>query len=181
MFFKSRAKTVKLDFSAISEAIIDSLGFSFAIESLGKESREGFVVAVSGDAVDKGELTLKELELHRLVGGKFEIDSYPFKKVAKKEGGYAYQAQFKGFYIPPVTPVKSMPTVKFETPNEEEMMDKIAKEVQFKFIASYSGKTDSEALVAVFPYENLIEGGCSEWVTVTAGKNYYLNMLINQG
>ena len=181
MFFSAKKKTVKLGFSAISEAIIDSLGFSFAIESLGKESKAGFIVAVSGEAVDNGELVLDELGIHRLSGGKFQIDSYKFKKVSKKGGGYAYQAEFKNFYIPPAPEKVKMPTLRSEIPDEQAMMDKIAKEVQFRFKASYSGAKETEALVAVFPYENIIDGGVSKWVTVTGDKNYYLDKLPKKG
>ena len=171
--FPSVKNRVKLGFSSIGEAVIDKNGFAFSIESLGKESKAGFLVSVSGDAVDSGALKLKTLEVHRLNGGKFKIDKYGFKRVEKKDGGFAYQVSFKNFYIPPQFKQKKSLNMSFKPVDEEALMDKIAEEVQFKFVGEYSEARDSQALIGVFPYENILDGAASKWVAVTSDKDYY--------
>lgn len=177
--FSSKKAQVKLGFSTIGDIIIDGFGFSFGIESLGKASKEGFLVSVSGDAVDKGLLTLDKLELHILNGGTFKIRSYNFSKVSKKDGGYAYQVAFKGFGIAEKYSFKNsglsslMPDKKMSEMENEMMMDRIAKEIMFKFTGKYSSKTPSEALIAVIPYENVIGGIASRWVKVTSDRDHY--------
>lgn len=175
--FPTKKSQVKLGFSTMGEVLIDGLGFSFGIESLGKPSDMGFLVTVSGDAVDKGLLKLDKLEVHTLKDGKFQIRSYGFKKVSKKDGGHAYQVAFKGVRIADGRNLKSgkgislMNIAKRAELENELMMDRIANEVMFKFTPVFTEKTDSEALIAVFPYENIVNGAASQWVNVTSDRD----------
>lgn len=161
----------------MGDIIIDGCGFSFGIESLGKASSKGFLVTVSGDAVDSGDLTLDMLEMHVLKGGKFHVTKYGFTKVAKKDGGFAYQVSFKGVNIHerlPKSGLLSSFSPKASRQNSEEAeMDRIAKEVMFRFTGKYTKKENSEALIGVFPYENILVGGATQWVDVTSDKNHY--------
>ncbi len=158
-----------MKFSTISKEAFDGVNFIFSVETDGKSSDKGFFISISGDAVDNGELKLDKIELHRLKGVKFEVVKYGLKKIEKKDGGFAYQLSLKNFHIPQKESY-SQTLLKFNGNKEKADISKFENEIQFKMNISFSGKNDSEMLVGVFPYENILNGCCTQWVDVRAEK-----------
>ena len=173
--FGKKNKEVRLGFSSGGKVLAQGCPYLFSIESLGKQSEKGFFISISGDAVDSGELKLDSIELHRLKGLKFEVTKYGFKKIAKKDGGFAYQLALKNFHIPERYS-ESSSLIKLKGRKCDADMEMISNEIQFKFTAKFSGEKDSELLIGVFPYENIISGAASKWVTVTADSDYFAKL-----
>lgn len=171
-FFKKKNSEVKLGFSSVGKVMADSNSYLFSIESIGKASEKGFLISFSGEAVDSGSLKLDKIELHRLKGVKFEITKYGLKKVEKKEGGFAYQLSLKNFYIPE-RESESASLLKFGGNKDKASLSRIENEIQFKLSVSYDGTDESEVLIGVFPYENILSGAASKWVTVSPDKDYF--------
>lgn len=175
--FKKREGEVSLGFSSIGKAMADSCPFIFSVESTGKRSDRGFMLAVSGEAVDNGSLKLDMVELHRLKGNKFEISKYGFKRTEKKDGGFAYQLSLKNFFIPEGNFRRGFK--KADKGRNE--MDRISKEIQFKFVPKYSGGKSCDVLIGIFPYENIISGGASQWIKLSPDKDCLKKIYTHDG
>lgn len=167
--FQKIPKDVRLKFSTISKEAFNGVNYLFSVGTDGKASDKGFFISISGDAIDSGELKLERIELHRLKGVKFEVVKYGLKKIEKKDGGFAYQLSLKNFYIPQKESF-SQTLLKFNGDREKANLSRIENEIQFKLSISYTSDKDSEMLVGVFPYENIISGACTQWVDVRASK-----------
>lgn len=169
MFFKKKTSEVKLKMLCTTEEVCDGRSFIFSVTTDGKASDKGFLIAISGDAVDNGELKLSQIELHRLKGIKFEVVKYGLKKSEKKNGGYSYNLSLKNFYIPEKERMSSS-LLRFNGNKSKAQLSRIEDEFQFKLKINYTSQADSEFLVGVFPYENLLAGGCSKWVKLKGQK-----------
>ena len=169
--FGKKKSEVKLGFSSGGEVMVDSVSYLFSIESKGKASDKGFMISISGDAVNDGTAKFESIELHRLKGVKFEIKKYSLKKVEKKEGGICYQLTLGNFDIPENESDGIWDILRKDDRNSE--MDKIKKEIQFKLSVSYTGNSESEVLIGVFPLENIISGGATKWVKISPDKDYF--------
>lgn len=176
--FKRKTPAVKLSFSSSGDVLADSNPFLFTVSSIGKASDKGFLISISGDAVNDGSLRLDKIELHRLKGVKFEVAKYGLKRTAKKDGGYAYQLSLKNFHLPEgESSFQGILNLKGTSRRSE--LSKIENEIQFKLTPSYSGDKTSEILIGVFPYENILDGAASKWVKVTPDKDYFKKIYEN--
>ncbi|NLZ46066.1 MAG: hypothetical protein GX896_05180, partial [Clostridiales bacterium] len=162
--FKPKKKEVRLGFSNIGKAIINETPFSFGIESLGADSKGGFLLTISGDAVDNKNLVINTIEVHKLVNGKFDIKKYSPKLIEKKEGGFAYQLSLKNYKLTSDLNKKTS-WFKRQVLNDSDFLKKFENEIQFKFVPKYKSGSNQEVLIAVFPFENYINGVASKWVT----------------
>ncbi|MBE6836391.1 MAG: hypothetical protein E7509_00100 [Ruminococcus sp.] len=151
--------------------MVDSCSYLFSIESTGSASSKGFFISISGDAVDDGTAKFDSIELHRLKGIKFEVTKYGLKKLEKKEGGFTYQLSLRNFDIPEKGNCGFLGLFKKDDSLSD--MNRIEKEIQFKLNVSYSGDKESDVLIGVFPYENVISGAASKWVTISPDKDYF--------
>ena len=149
----------------------DGTSYLFSIESVGKASDKGFFISISGDAVDQGSARFDNIELHRLKGVKFEVTKYSLKKIEKKEGGFAYQLSLRNFDIPENENDGIWEI--FKKKDDSSPMKKIQKEIQFKLGVKYTGDKESDVLIGVFPYENILSGAASKWVKITPDKDYF--------
>lgn len=170
--FKSRKKEVKLGFSSFGNAIIDGVPFIFGVESLGADSKSGFLISISGEAVDSGNLILSSIEIHRLINGKFDIKKYSLKKTIKNDGGFAYHLSLKNYPIHSGANKKTSLIQKLK-PSDSDLLKKIENEIQFRFIPKYQSDKNQEVLIGVFPYENIINGVASRWTNASNDKDYF--------
>lgn len=170
MAFNFGKNQVKLRFATCGEIFIDGLPFSFGVESDGKESNKGLCVTISGEAVDKGEVTFSNLEYHEKHGGSISIIKYDFPKIVKKDGKKIYQAKFTKIPI-----LQTASYSFFHKPTEEEILSQITSEINFKVTPHYKGKECPELLLNIYPFENVITGAASNWINCTSDQNYFLN------
>ena len=97
--FWKKEMPVKLDFAACGKILIDSLRFSFSITSDGKASNKGLCVSFSGEAIDSGEVQLKDLEIMEQRKGKLVPRKVSMPLVTKKDGKKIYQAKLRDLKI----------------------------------------------------------------------------------
>lgn len=177
--FSRKINEVKLGFSSCSDVMADGNSFLFSLESLGLSSSKGFLLSISGDAVDDGSIKFDKIELHRLKGVKFEVTKYGLKKIEKKEGGYAYQLSLRNFDIPQGE-TESFSIFKAKGDKTKAGLCRIENEIQFKLNVTYTGNKKSEVLLGVFPYENIINGAVTRWIDVSPDKDYFRKIYENQ-
>lgn len=166
------ASQVSLEFCTCGEIMIDGLPFSFGVESAGKASNQGLCVSVSGEAVDKGEVTFTDLQFHEIHGGNITIVKHSFPLVTKKDGKKIYQAKFT--QIPIVECTKGS---FFKKTTEQDIINRMNAQISFRVTPHYSGKDMPEVMLSVYPYENPLTGSATEWKKVTADKDYFLHRI----
>ena len=173
LFDKLKSKNVKLNFATCGEIMIDSLPFSFGVESAGKASDKGLCVSISGDAVDRGLVSFSDLEYHEMHGGNVTIVKVEFRRVTKKDGKKIYQAKFDRI------PITEFSTGMFggNKVTEETVINRLNAEISFKVTPHYNGTDEPEVMLTVYPYENPLNGSCVQWIKVTSDKDYFLHKI----
>jgi hypothetical protein len=166
--FKARELPVKLAFAACGKVLIDSLRFSFSVTSDGKASQKGLCVSFSGEAIDSGAVTLTDFEWIENRRGKTVVHKVDMPLTAKKDGKRIYQAKFPHIHIPDA----SQRVGKNQT-MEEALSSIISKDIRFKVTPHYSGDGEPEVMLNVYPYENALTGSCTQWLKVTADKDWF--------
>lgn len=173
-FAAAKKKQVKLQFATCGEVMMDGLAFAFGVESIGIASDKGLCVSISGDAVDSGEVTFSGLEYHEQHGGKITIVKHGFPLVTKKDGKKIYQAKFTKI------PIAEYSTgAFFKKVTEQDVIDRINAQISFRVVPHYSGSETPEVMLSVYPYENPLTGSATQWLNVTADRDYFLHKLEN--
>lgn len=166
--FKARELPVKLAFAACGKVLIDSLRFSFSVTSDGKASQKGLCVSFSGEAIDSGEVTLTDLEWIENRRGKNVVHKVDMPLTTKKDGKRIYQAKFPHIHISDASQ-----RVGENQTMEEALSSIISKDIRFKVTPHYSGDGEPEVMLNVYPYENALTGSCTQWLKVTADKDWF--------
>ena len=172
-FGKLISKKIRLQFSTCGEIFIDSLPFSFGVESIGASSDKGISVSISGEAVDKGIVKFSDLEYNEMHGGDVTVVKMNFPLVTKKDGKKIYHADFRKI------PITEYSTGMFGGKvTEESVISRLNAEIGFKVTPHFSATDDAqeqEVLLTVYPNENPLEGACSQWINVTSDKDYFIH------
>ena len=166
--FKPKELPVKLEFAACGKVLIDSLRFSFSVTSDGKASIKGLCVSFSGEAIDSGEVTLTDLEWIENRRGKNVVHKVDMPLTTKKDGKRIYQAKFPHIHISDASQ-----RVGENQTMEEALSSIISKDIRFKVTPHYSGDGEPEVMLNVYPYENALTGSCTQWLKVTADKDWF--------
>lgn len=166
--FKKKELPVKLEFAACGKVLIDGMRFSFTVTSDGKASDKGFCVSFSGEAIDSGEVTLRDLEIFENRGGKSVPRKVSMPLIKKKDGKRIYQAKLKGLKIPDASQRRGS-----GQSIEDALSSIISKDIRFKVTPHYSGEEEAEVMLNVYPYENALTGSCTQWLKVTADKDWF--------
>ena len=166
--FKAKQLPVKLAFAACGKILIDSLRFTFSVQSDGKASSKGLCVSFSGDAIDSGDVRLTDLEYIEERGGKFISRKVGLPLVTKKDGKRIYQAKFEHINIPDASQRVSAGQSK-----EDALSSIISKDIRFKVTPHYSGDDEPEIMLNIYPYENPLMGSCTQWLKVTSDQDWF--------
>ena len=166
--FKARELPVKLAFAACGKVLIDLLRFSFSVTSDGKASQKGLCVSFSGEAIDSGAVTLTDFEWIENRRGKTVVHKVDMPLTAKKDGKRIYQAKFPHIHIPDASQ-----RIGENQTMEEALSSIISKDIRFKVTPHYSGDGEPEVMLNVYPYENALTGSCTQWLKVTADKDWF--------
>ncbi|WP_051540126.1 hypothetical protein [Ruminococcus sp. FC2018] len=166
--FRKKELPVKLDFSACGKIMIDGMRFSFSVSSDGKSSEKGLCVSFSGEAIDSGEVKLKDLEIMQQHKGKLVPRKLSMPLVTKKDGKKIYQAKLHDLKIADATQrVAKGQTI------EDALSSIISKDISFKVTPVYSGDDEPEIMLNVYPYENALTGSCTKWLKCTSDKDWF--------
>ena len=165
--FWKKEMPVKLDFAACGKILIDSLRFSFSITSDGKASNKGLCVSFSGEAIDSGEVQLKDLEIMEQRKGKLVPRKVSMPLVTKKDGKKIYQAKLRDLKISDA----AQRVAKGQT-IEDALSSIISKDISFKVTPIYSGDEEPEIMLNIYPYENALTGSCTKWLKCTSDRNW---------
>ena len=161
---------VKLSFTNCGEIMINGLDFSFGLESAGASSKKGLCVTISGEAVDKGDVTFTDLRLIRISDGKPRTVRREFPRITKKDGKRIYQARFESLRIGEAT-VGNV----YRGSTDAEVRESIDDQFTFRVTPPYSGEDPPEVMLSVYPYENPLGGSATQWLNVTADEDYFLH------
>ena len=171
-FFGLKKKQVAIQFSTLGEIMIDSLPFSFGVESIGKASTQGLCVTIAGDGVESGEVTFDNLEFHETHGGNVTVVKMDFPLETKNDGKKIYRARFTKI---PITEYANSKGILPAKVTEESVIQRLNAEISFKVTPHFHGNEEAEVLLTVFPIENPLGGLCNEWLNVTQDKDYFLH------
>ena len=62
---------------------------------------------------------------------------------------------------------------------EQDVIDRINAQISFRVVPHYSGNETPEVMLSVYPYENPLTGSATQWLNVTADRDYFLHKLEN--
>ncbi len=172
---KAGLKHVRLEFATCGEIMIDGLIFSFGVESAGLASDKGLCVSISGESVDKGDITFTDLQYHEQHGGNITVVQHDFPLVTKRDGKKIYQARFTKI---PITEYSG--GAFFRKITEQDVIDRMNAQISFRVTPHYSGSGLPEIMLSVYPYENPLNGSATQWLKVTSDKDYFLHKLENK-
>lgn len=167
-------KQVKLEMTNIGEVMIDSLMFTFGVESVGKASDKGFCVSISGDAVSDGRVTFSDFQIIRQIKGKTVTKYEELSEFVKNDGKMIYQARFENINI-----VEASDEEELKKLSEEQLIQKVNSQITFKLVPHFSGDDMPEIMISIYPFQNILTGAATEWVYVTSDKDYFANRLKN--
>ncbi len=167
---------VKLKFTTCGEVLIDGLPFSFGVESVGLYSEKGIAVSLSGDVIERGELTFGDsVEMHMLNGTKIRTIKRKLEAVKKKDGKKIYRAKFPEAVIAQY--VKR--GIFDKKPDEEQFMQRLSGEISFKVYPCYKGEGEEEVMITVYPIENPLNGLAVNWKNCTSDRDWFAHNLRN--
>ena len=170
--FNVKKKQIKIQFSTLGEIMIDSLPFSFGVESIGKASDKGLCVTIAGEGVESGEVTFSNLEFHEMHGGNVTIVKMDFPLETKNDGKKIYRARFTKI---PLTEYANSKGILPAKVTEQSVIDRLNAEISFKVTPHFKGDKEQEILLTVYPIENPLGGLCNQWLDVTSDQDYFLH------
>lgn len=167
---KKQDKTrVALKKTGCGKALIDGLPFSISVESDGAASDKGLVLAISGEAVENGDLKIDMIDIvYPARGGNKTIKRKP-EYYKKKDGKHIYRCICGEVKIP-----ASLDNGLFnKAMSEQELISSIDSQIVFRFLPHYSLQSESEIMINIYPHANPLDGSVTEWINVTSDKDYF--------
>lgn len=158
-----------LRFVSLGAAMINGLPFKFDIDNIGEKSDKGLCVAISGDAIENGSFTAKEITLSGFIGGRQTTIKKKLSLVEKKDGKHIYQAKF-----PDVMLESGLDLDKDE---EKSFEQKLKRQLHFTFIPCYTDIEDGEVMLTVYPYANILQGAANKYRNVCADEGSLIKYL----
>lgn len=153
-----RGDATSLRLISTGAAMIDSLPFKFDIDNVGEASDKGLCVAISGDAVNDGSFKANEIELSGMIKGRQTVIKKKLSFVQKKDGKFILQAKLQD--------VRLESGLLEEKDEEKAFMQKLKRQLHFRLVPSYKGEQDTEIMLTVYPYANILDGAVSKWINV---------------
>jgi hypothetical protein len=166
-----RDKTrVALRKTACGAVLIDGLTFSFGVESDGAASSKGIVLAVSGEAVEKGDFKLDMIDVIYPAGGGTKQIKRKAEYYKKNDGKHIFRAKF-----PEIKIKQCADTSIFSSgaQTEEELLSSMNNQIIFKFVPHYAQENEAEIMINIYPLENPLDGNCTEWKPATSDREFF--------
>lgn len=158
-----------LRFVSLGAAMIHGLPFKFDVDNIGDESDKGLCVAISGDAVENGSFTAKEITLTGFLGGRQTTIKKKLSLVQKKDGKHIFQAKFDTIQLPG--------GLDLDKDEEKRFEQKLKRQLHFTFTPCYTDIEDGEVMLTVYPYANILEGAASKYRNVCADESSLIKYL----
>lgn len=158
-----------LRFVGLGAAMIHGLPFKFDIDNIGEESDKGFCIAISGDAIENGSFTAKEITLSGFFNGRQTTIKKKLSLIEKKDGKHIYQAKF--------SEIKLQSGLGLDDDDEKRFEQKLKRQLHFCFTPCYTDTQDGEVMLTVYPYANVLEGAASKWRNVCADESSLIKYL----
>lgn len=160
--------SVKLEINAAGKVLINSLVYTVGFQSIGKPSGKGFALSVAGEGVKNG-LELDWAELHYFKNGKEKVIKKRFETSKNKSDEKVFILRMSEIALP-----SGNTDYSFGEQNKQKLfMEQTLTQFTIKFSGTYTHEQDSELLVTVYPYENVIEGASSKWIDCTHDESYF--------
>lgn len=161
-------ESVKLELNVAGTVLINSFVYTIGFQSIGKPSSKGFALSVAGEGVKNG-LELEWAELHYFKNGKEKTLKKRFETSKNKSNEKVFMLRMSEIALP-----SGNANSTFGEQNKQKVfMEQTLTQFTIKFSGTYTNKQDSELLVTVYPYENIIEGASSKWIECTCDESYF--------
>lgn len=160
---------VALEKTACGAAMIDGLVFTVSVKSDGAASSKGIMFTVSGEAVEKGALSIDMIDAVYPSGGGTKTIKRKAELYEKKDGGHVYRARFTEIKLEECADAGLLPSAM----SEEQLIASMNSQIIFRFAPRYSEPENSEVMINIYPIENPIDGSCTEWVTLTSDRGFF--------
>lgn len=169
---KRDKKRVAVRKSSCGAVMIDGLPFSVSVESDGAANDKGVIFVLAGDAVNDGSLTVDMFDVSFPgAGGTRSIKRKP-ELYKKKDGKTVIRLKCPEISLPDCADPKSLTGI---AKNEIELAERTQQQVIFRFTPHYTGESEEEIMINIYPEVNPLDGSCTEWVTATSDKDFFEN------
>ncbi|MBP1572986.1 MAG: hypothetical protein J6A55_04190 [Oscillospiraceae bacterium] len=163
------ANMPSLRFVSLGAAMIHGLPFKFDIDNVGDESDKGLCVAISGDSIENGSFTVKDITLNCFIGGRQTTIKKKLSLVEKKDGKHVYQAKFSDITL--------QSGLELDKDEEKRFEQKLKRQLHFSFTPCYTDIEDGEVMLTVYPYANILEGAANKYRNVCADESSLIKYL----